>query len=344
MRILRGLASLPGPGAARGPSPGRGCVLTLGVFDGVHLGHFMVLRKVMEQARSRGLEAAVVTFAGHPKEVLLGRSPATVTSLEHRLLLFERAGMETALVLEFTPELRQLAARDFLRQVLLKGLGARALVLGFDSKFGRDREGNAETLVPLLREAGVGLTVVSALRIGGRAVSSSAIREAVSLGELDRAAVMLGRPVSLLGTVVPGDGRGREIGFPTANLDLHHELRPPRGVYAALVLVRGELRSGVVNIGKRPTFGGDRTQVEVHLPGFQGSLYGEDLEVFFLGRLRGEVAFPDADALAERIHKDIAEARHWSEEASRSWRIPGRYLPIEGPGVEELVRKGTAAV
>jgi len=316
----------------------------VGVFDGVHLGHFMVLRRVREQARSRGLEAAVVTFAGHPKEVLLGRSPATVTSLEHRLLLFQRTGMETALILEFTSELRRLAAKDFLRQVLLEGLEARALVLGFDSKFGRDREGNAETLAPLLRKAGVGLTVVPALRIGGRAVSSSAIREAVSLGELDRAAVMLGRPVSLLGTVVHGDARGREIGFPTANLDLHHELRPPGGVYAALVLVRGELRPGVVNIGKRPTFGGERTLVEVHLPGFQGSLYGEDLEVFFLGRLRGEEAFPDAEALAARIREDIAAARSLTDAAPRSWRIPGRYLPIEGPGVEELVRKGTAAV
>jgi len=344
VRILRGLASLPCPTAGRGPNAGRGCVLTLGVFDGVHLGHFMVLRKVLEQARSRELEAAVVTFAGHPKEVLVGRSPATVTSLEHRLLLFERAGMETALVLEFTPELRKLTAEDFLRQVLVEGLGARALVLGFDSKFGRDRKGNAETLAPLLRESGVDLTVVAALRIGGRAVSSSAIREAVSLGELNRAATMLGRPVSLLGTVVHGDARGREIGFPTANLALHHELRPPEGVYAALVLVRGDLRPGVVNIGMRPTFGGGRTLVEVHLPGFQGPLYGEDLEVFFLGRIRGEEAFPDADRLAERIRKDLAAAERLTGEAAKRWRIPGRHLPIEGPGVEELVRNGTAAL
>lgn len=330
MQVLEGLSALP---AATGAS---GCVATVGVFDGVHLGHFVVFRKVVELADELGATPAVVTFAGHPKEVLTGRAPDTVTSLEHRLLLFERSGIRLSLVLEFTAELREWTAAEFVRRVLIEGLGMRHLVLGFDSKFGKDRGGTVGTLQPLADELGFGLTEVPPLRLGGRALSSTAVREAVGLGELDRAARMLGRPVSLLGTVIHGDGRGRELGIPTANLDLHHELRPPDGVYAALVQRRGELLPAVVNIGERPTFGGASVAVEVHLLDFDGDLYGEDLEVFFLGRLRGEQRFEGVDALVAQIGKDVAAAREMVAEAPRRWRIPGEYLPVEGPGAQGL--------
>ncbi|HEX9794336.1 MAG TPA: riboflavin biosynthesis protein RibF [Planctomycetota bacterium] len=343
MQVLEGLGALPAPGAAARAA-------TVGVFDGVHLGHFVVLREVVERARADGLEPAVVTFAGHPKEVLVGRNPPTVTSLEHRLLLFRRIGLRLALVLEFTPELRELSAEDFLRRVLLDGLGVRELVLGFDSKFGRGRAGTAESLRPLAARHGFGLHEVPPLRLTGRAVSSTAVREAVALGELDRAAAMLGRPVSLLGTVVHGDARGREIGFPTANLDLHHELRPPEGVYAALAIRRGRnaaapweaaeadrsLLPAVVNVGRRPTFAGAEVRVEVHLLDFDADLYGENLEVFFLAAIRGEQQFHDAAALREQIARDVATARQVLAEVPRRWRIPGAYLPIEGPGPETL--------
>lgn len=330
MRVLRGLDALPDPERA------AGCAATVGVFDGVHLGHFVVLRRVVARAEALGVRPAMVTFAGHPKEVLLGRAPATVTSLEHRLLLFERAGIGLTLVLEFDAALRELTAAQFLRRILLDGLGLRELVFGFDSKFGRDRGGNPESLAPLAREWGFGIEEVPPLRLGGRAVSSSAIREAVGLGDLRSAATMLGRPVSVLGTVVRGDGRGKSLGFPTANLDLHHELHPPAGVYAALALLDGALRPAVVNVGNKPTFGGGEETVEAHLLDGGGDLYGRDLEVFFLERLRGEKTFPGTEALREQIAADAARAREVAEAAPRTWRIPGRYLPIEGASPSEL--------
>lgn len=334
MRVLHGLEALPDPGREAGR------VLTVGVFDGVHLGHFVVLRRVVERASQERQEPVVVTFAGHPKELLTGHAPPTVTSLDHRLLLFERIGIRTTLVLRFTPELRELTAEQFLQRVLLDGMGARTLVLGWDSKFGKDRRGTAESLQPLARAAGFDLEAIGPLLLQGHPVSSTAVREAVALGEFERAATMLGRPVSLLGTVVHGDSRGRELGFPTANLDLHHELRPPDGVYAALALQRADLqqqlRPAVVNIGTRPTFGAAAIAVEVHLLDFQGDLYGQDLELFFLCRIRDERRFPGVEALVAQIHADIAAARGVLAEAPRRWRIPGRYLPIEGPGPESL--------
>ena len=331
MRILRGLEALPDPERARGR------VVTVGVFDGVHLGHFHVLREVVRRAAAADLEPAMVTFSGHPKEVLLGRAPATVTSLEHRLLLFERAGIRTALVLEFTPELRQLTAEQFVRRVLLDGLGVRELVFGFDSKFGRDRGGNPESLRPLSRELGFAIEEVPPLRLGGRAVSSTAVREAVQLGDFPAAATMLGRPISVLGTVIHGDGRGRGLGWPTANLDLHHELHPPAGVYAALARVDAALQPAVVHIGARPTFGREALSIEVHLLDYDADLYGRELEVYFLERLRGPQEFPDAGALTAQIQRDVDAARTVCAAAPQRWRIPGQFLPIEGSRAEDLL-------
>lgn len=334
MQVLEGLAALPAGIQA------DGCVATVGVFDGVHLGHFHVLREVVARAKDRGITSVMVTFADHPKSVLLGRAPAAVTSLEHRLLLFRRAGIDATLVLRFTAELRQLTAEMFTRKVLLDGLGLRELVFGFDSKFGRDRGGNPESLQPLSESLGFSITEVPPLRLHGRAVSSSFIREAVQLGDLPKAASMLGRPVSVLGTVVQGDQRGRELGFPTANLDLHHELQPPTGVYAGLVRLVGEedptLLPAVVNLGTRPTFEDAGESVEVHLLDWQGDLYGKELEVFFLARQRAEMSFPDADALRARIGMDATEARRLTADAHTQWRIPGEFLPIEGTRVADL--------
>lgn len=319
---------------------GSGCVATVGVFDGVHLGHFHVLREVVDRAKSAGLKSVMVTFADHPKSVLIGRAPATVTSLEHRLLLFRRAGIDATLVLRFTPELRELSAEDFTRKYLLTGLGLRELVFGFDSKFGKNRSGNPESLRPLSEDLGFAITEVPPLKLSGRAVSSTFIREAVQLGDLESASLMLGRPVSVLGTVVPGDQRGRELGFPTANLDLHHELHPPRGVYAGLVRLPGSEKPGllqaVINLGTRPTFDGSSEKVEVHLIDFEGDLYGQDLEVFFLDAIRPEIPFQDANALRTQIQADLADARNILANADQNWRIPGEFLPIEGSRAGDL--------
>ncbi len=326
-----------------------GCIATIGVFDGVHLGHFAVLRRTVERAKENGLISVVVTFDEHPKRVLLGRSPATVTSLNHRLRLFQRIGLDAAVVLRFTPGLREMSADSFLRQNLIPKLGLHGLVLGFDSKFGHQRQGNVSSLQEAAPSLGIEVEEVHPLLLDGRAVSSTAIREAVQLGEMNRAATMLGRPVSLLGTVIHGEGRGKTLGFPTANLDPHHELLPPAGVYSALVLcgpapfdpeiAAQSLAPGVVNVGRRPTFEDtDEETVEVHLPEFDGDLYGQDLEVFLLDALRPERNFESPEALHDRISQDVQEALASIDNARRShfWRIPGAWLPMECSRVEDF--------
>lgn len=294
------------------PAPG-GSVVSIGVFDGVHLGHQAILAANRARAAELGARSTVVTFETHPKGTLLGRSPRTLTSLEHRLELFRRAGVEHTLVLAFDAALRDRSAEEFTREALVEGLGARAFVLGFDSKFGRDRRGTPE----LLSALGHDVQVVGKVEVDGRPVSSTAIREAVELGDLAGAARMLGRPVSVLGTVVQGARRGRGLGFPTANLDLHHELHPPAGVYAGRATLVGggsDARDlpAVANIGHRPTLAGQRTSeptLEVHLIEFEGDLYGRDLEFAFLGRLRGEQRFAGPQELSAQIARDVQAAR-----------------------------------
>ncbi|HVS18380.1 MAG TPA: riboflavin biosynthesis protein RibF [Planctomycetota bacterium] len=288
-------------------------MVSIGVFDGVHLGHQAILAANRARAAAFVARSTVVTFETHPKGTLLGRAPRTLTSLEHRLELFRRAGIEHTAVLAFDAALRELSAEEFTSRTLVEALGARAFVLGFDSKFGRDRRGTPE----LLRGLGHDVEVIDKVEVGGRAVSSTAIREAVELGDLAGAARMLGRPVSVLGTVVQGARRGRGLGFPTANLDLHHELHPPPGVYAGRATLLGEVDGtsdlpAVANIGYRPTLAGQRTSeptLEVHLIDFEGDLYGRDLEFAFLAGLRGEVRFSGPEELAAQIGRDVAAAR-----------------------------------
>ena len=294
-------------------------MVSIGVFDGVHLGHQAILRANLDRARELGSRATVVTFRRHPKQVLLGRAPRTLTSLEHRLELFRRAGVEHTLVLTFDEELRSIGAREFVDRLLVEGLGARAFVLGFDSKFGRDKQGTPGWL----RALGHDVRVVDKVQTGERPVSSTAIREAVELGDLEGARRMLGRAVSVLGTVVHGDGLGRRIGFPTANLDLHHELHPPPGVYGVRArILRGgpepggeAARAAVANIGFRPTLSTPsgappaEPRVEVHLLDFEGDLYGAHLEIEFCAHLRPEQRFDGLSALEAAISADVAEAR-----------------------------------
>jgi len=308
MRVSRGRADAT--------PPERGAVVSLGVFDGVHLGHREILGRNVARAEELDATPTVVTFADHPKAILIGRAPRTLTTLEHRLELFERAGVGYTVVLPFDEELRRIPAREFVDDFLIGRLRARAFVLGFDSKFGAGRAGTPD----LLRELGYDTTVVPKVVVCDRAVSSTAIREAVELGDLESAERMLGRRVSVLGEVVTGVHLGRKLGFPTANLDLHHELHPPVGVYACRAHV---LRDGsdsavvathraVCNIGFRPTVDGARPErplIEVHLLDFTGDLYGKRLEVEFVAPLRGERRFESLEALVAQIGRDAERAR-----------------------------------
>lgn len=311
MIVTREVTALP-------PAGPQGAVVSVGVFDGVHLGHAAILRANLERSRALGAAPTVVTFREHPKQVLLGRSPRTLTSLDHRLELFRRAGIEHTLALEFDEDLRRVPAEEFTDRVLVQGLGARAFVLGFDSKFGRDRRGTPE----LLRALGQDVEVVEKVEVGGRAVSSTAIREAVELGDLASAERMLGRRVSVLGTVVTGDHLGRRLGFPTANLDLHHELHPPPGVWVGRARILDPaaparpmleaLHGAVANIGTRPSVdpgAASKMRVEVHLLDYTGDVYGRDLELEFLARLRDERRFADLRGLTDQIGRDVDAAR-----------------------------------
>lgn len=298
----------------RGEAPGS--VLSIGVFDGVHRGHQAILAANVALARERGLTSAVLTFRRHPKRLVLGKAPRTLTSLEHRLALFERAGVDHAIALSFDPALRDMDAESFVRELCVERIGARAFVLGFDSRFGKGRRGTPE----LLESLGHEVRIAPRIEYEQRAISSTAIRECVELGDLEGAATMLGRPVGLMGTVVRGDRLGRRLGFPTANLDPHHELHPPVGVYATRVreVPRGGRGLGpphpaVTNIGFRPTLRSPdepELRIETHLlDAPEGlDLYGHTIQVEFEAMLRGEERFPDLEALRAQIAIDVARA------------------------------------
>jgi riboflavin kinase/FMN adenylyltransferase len=297
----------------------RGAIVTIGTFDGVHCGHQSVLKALAEWAAQSGpVPAGVITFREHPRKTLDGRAPDLVTTLEHRLLLFERAGVDFTWVLEFTPELAKLTARDFAKIYFAERLSIRGLVMGFDSRFGSDRMNrDSPTLQPLARELGFEVRCLDpVLSPEGETISSTKIREAICDGRLRDAEAMLGRHVSVYGTVVKGDARGRRLGYSTANLDLGREVRPPFGVYATVAIVDGKRCGSVSNVGYRPTITQDLPAgakpdllIETHLFDFDGDLYNKKMEVLFIEKLRDERRFPDVMALVEQIKKDEARAR-----------------------------------
>jgi len=305
MQTLSGLASLPEPRLHRP-------VVTWGVFDGVHRGHRKVLGAVATLARSLRVSAAVVTFDRHPAEVLTGKPVPLLAPLEERLRLLGETGLDFCLVLPFSLEFSKITAEQFVRDAVVGKMRACAVVLGHDSRFGHDRTGDVEFLERLGHELAIEVHHCAPEMDRGRPVSSSLIREAVSAGRLDEAARLLGRPPSVFGTVVRGDRRGSTLGFPTANLDLRHGLRPPSGVYAAAVPLDGRAYRAVVNLGRRPTFTPEGPEtLEAHLLDWAGGdLYGKSLEVRFLARVRDERRFESVEALKRQIQADIDFVRH----------------------------------
>jgi riboflavin kinase/FMN adenylyltransferase len=304
MIVLRGLETVPDPRLAS-------CVVTWGVFDGVHRGHQEVLATLTSWARGRGAPSVAITFDRHPAEVLRGVDVPLVCPLDVRLERIGACGVDATLVLSFSKAFAENSAETFVAEIIARRVGARAILLGHDSHFGKDRAGDFDMLRALGARIGVEVRACEPLAWRGRPMSSSLVREAVAAGRLDDAAELLGRPFSLHGVVVAGDGRGRAIGVPTANVELRHKVRPPRGVYAVRVPLAGREWPGVANIGVRPTVvENGRETVEVHLLGWTGEpLYGRDLEVRFIARLRDERKFDGVDALKAQIASDIEAAR-----------------------------------
>ncbi|MFC1899009.1 bifunctional riboflavin kinase/FAD synthetase [Chloroflexota bacterium] len=291
-------------------SPGKDILLTIGVFDGVHLGHKRLISRLMEEAKRRGLFSGVITFHQHPEEVISPeRGLPFITSVKERARLLKNEGVSAIIILSFTRELANLSARQFVK-LLKKHLGMRGLVLGPDFKLGRGRSGDIESLNALGREMGFTVDVVPPVKINGEVVSSTGIRNVLGKGNMGKIQELLGRSFSLSGCVVNGSGRGTELGFPTANLDIPvGQALPADGVYAAWVDFSGKIYRAMVNIGQNPTFDAGKHTVEVYILDYHGDLYGKELKIDIIKRLRGEKTFSNAGKLQKQIEKDIEQGK-----------------------------------
>jgi riboflavin kinase/FMN adenylyltransferase len=302
MRIVRGLESFR--------SDARPSAVALGVFDGVHLAHRAILGTAVTRARAEGLSALACTFDRHPAEILQpDRAPVPITTLDERLGLIAETGVDATVVLSFTRELAAVEPEAFVKDMLLARLHAREIVVGFNHRFGRGARGDAQMLQSLAERLGFQAHVVPPMEVDGVPVSSTEIRAALQRGDVRSAARFLGRPYAIAGTVTAGAGRGRTLGFPTANVDPDRPLLLPRGVYLGRVTVDGRPRPAVVNIGVRPTFGETSLAIEAHLLDFTGDLYGRPVRLDVVDRLRDEMRFGSVDELKAQIGRDIVAAR-----------------------------------
>ena len=291
-------------------SPKKDMLLTIGVFDGVHLGHKYLISQLTEQARQQSLLSGVVTFRQHPQETL---SPQTklpfLTDLTNRANLLKNEGVEAIITLSFTRELAQLSARQFVR-LLQKYLRMRGMVIGPDFTLGRNREGSTDTLRALGQDMNFSVIVIPPIMVNGEVVSSTAIRKALADGDMKRVVNLIGRPFSVHGRVIIGSGRGIGLGFPTANLDIDSEQAlPTEGVYATWTYIDDKAYQSMTNIGKRPTFGGSERTVEVYVLNYHSDLYGRELKIDIIDRLRGEKKFDTVDELKKQITEDVKQGR-----------------------------------
>ncbi len=283
--------------------------VTVGTFDGLHLGHQKVLQALKNRAREKGYLEVLVTFYPHPQLVVgpkHGKKIELLTTLEEKLEILEKLEVPAVLVIPFDKEFARTPYREFVTRILLEKLHVKVMVIGYDHAFGRNREGNPETLRKLGEELGFEVEVVEPYFLDDLAVSSTRIRHFLQQGNIEMANKMLGRPYSLRGRVVQGEGRGRELGFPTANIRLNHpdRLVPRQGVYAVDVWVDGRRYRGMMNIGHRPTFNFDPLTLEIHIINFRGSIYDKDLVVEFKKFIREERKFRSLEELKKQLMQD----------------------------------------
>jgi riboflavin kinase/FMN adenylyltransferase len=293
-----------------GLTPTRGTLVSIGVFDGLHVGHQTLLRELVAQAGAKNLLSTVITFKRHPMALLEpGEAVPSLTSLTERIRLIKALGVDIVITLTFSHDLAELGAQPFVL-LLQYHLKMQGLVLGWDFALGRHREGSLEALHELGKKFGFSTEVVGPVKYDGAIISSTEIRQALAAGNLARANAMLGRCFSLEGRVIVGEGRGTTLGFPTANLDLDPlQALPLDGVYAAMAFIEGKPRPSAVFIGHRPTFNGIERIVEVHVLDFTGDLYRSNLKIDIIERVRGEQKFKDAETLIAQIEKDIRTVR-----------------------------------
>ncbi len=289
----------------------RGCVVTIGNFDGVHRGHQAILSQLEKKGKELGLPTVLITFDPQPQEFFQpGNLPPRLTCLREKIItLMTQTHIDVLLCLHFNLHLAYLQASDFVQQILVERLRARMLIVGDDFRFGYRREGDFQLLTTLGKQYGFDVIPTATVLHEGRRISSSWIREALAAGDLVLVETLLQRPYSFHGRVVRGDQRGRIIGFPTANVNLHRRTSPIWGVYAVKVYGLGPVREGVANVGNRPTVDGTRTLLEVHLFDFNEDIYGRAIRVDFIHKLRDEQHFDSFDLLKAQILKDAQAAR-----------------------------------
>ncbi len=283
--------------------------VAIGIFDGVHRGHQKIIRQLIVDARRFRALPLVVTFEPHPNKILKPKnSHPILMSLPHRLRLFEKLGVAETVIVRFNKNFARVSREQFLEEGLIKRLGMRSLAVGHDFRFGYQGRGDTDFLRERAGERDFGLRVVPPLKYGRSIISSTRIRRLIERGQLKTAARMLGRPVSVYGTVVAGHGRGRKIGFPTANLNPHHETLPPSGVYAAWGYFDGRRLKGIIHIGERPTFNEKERSLEVHFLEFNEDIYGREVELIFVMKLRNIRHFSSPKLLAGAIKRDAQKA------------------------------------
>ena len=304
MEILRSIPELEG---LRGP-----VFLAIGVFDGVHRGHQAVISTSANHAQVAGGTPVVVTFDPHPEKVLRPQAaPHLLSATQHKIALIRALGVEHLLVITFDKQFAATEPEDFVGELVAHSKPLREICVGHEWSFGKNRRGNLDLLKKLGSQFNFDVVGIPPVKINGVVVSSTAIRQAIEKGDLAKAAEMLGREYTILGTVTRGDNLGKKIGFPTANLSAHSEQFPPNGVYAAEARIDGELHRGVINLGIRPTVSGGKSErvLEIHLFDFKRDIYGHDVEVRFLKFLRPEEKFENLDALVQQIRRDVQQAR-----------------------------------
>jgi riboflavin kinase/FMN adenylyltransferase len=308
-------------------------IVAIGIFDGVHIGHKRLIRRIMSLP-GRGRDKTIVTFDPHPQAVLNPKkTPPRIMSLEHRLLIFEKMGLDAAVIIHFSDFIASMTPEEFIQKVIIHGIGAKTVYVGGNFHFGKGRAGNTEAFKAIGKKYGLEIHTVQPIRKRGKIVSSTWLRRLIAGGDLAKAEKLLRRPVSVLGTVVRGDARGKVLGIPTANIDPHQEVIPPPGVYAVKVDIAGTLHDGILNIGFRPTFYGRRPfrrkepHMEAHIFDLDTDLYGRFMEIFFIKRLRNERKFASEKALVERIKKDAELAEKVLHSKRILYKIR-KYKPI----------------
>lgn len=287
----------------------KGAVISFGVFDGVHIGHQALIRRLLDRANEFGIESVVLTFDPHPALSTKGQAPPSITTIEKKIELLKSYGVNRVVVEDFDEKFSQLSPEEFVRDILIGKLRAKNIVVGYDCAFGKNRAGDKWLLKKLGEKYNVSVDIVDPIKLDGDVVSSTRLRNAIQQGDLETANKLLGRFYSISGVVISGKGIGHKIGRATANIQTKNEVLPPSGVYAVKAILGDQSYDGVLNMGLQPTIGDGQFRIEVHLISFEGIIYGSEIEILFIKGIREEKKFASSEELIKQIEKDEMTAK-----------------------------------